>query len=290
MIVPFAPGGGSDIVGRILAVGLTEAWGQSVVVDNRPGAGSTLGTALAAKAPPDGYTLLVASSALALSPALYRDLPFDTLKDFAPVALLANQPSIVAVHPAVAAKSVGELVALAKAQPGKLAYASAGAGSATHLGSELLKLAAGIDLAHIPYKSAGQAASALVGGEVQVLVTNMATALPLARAGRIRGLAVTSPKRSSLAPELPTVAESGLAGFEYATWYGMLVPARTPAALVARLNQDSARALQSGPIRERLVAQGLDVIAGPADAFGTYLAAELARWARVAKVAQLAAN
>ena len=186
MIVPLAPGGGSDIVGRIIALELVNHWGQSVVVDNRPGAGSTVGTSIAAKAPADGYTLLVSSSSIAISPALYKNLDFDIKRDFAGVTLIASQPSILAVHSSVPVNSVKELIALARAHPGKLTYASAGPGSATHLGTELLKYTAGIDLLHVPYKSAGQATSALLSGETQILVTNMASVLPHVKSGRIK--------------------------------------------------------------------------------------------------------
>lgn len=290
MIVPLAPGGGSDIVGRFVAQALTDRWGQSVVVDNRPGAGSIVGTGIAAKAAGDGYTLLVSSSSIAISPALHRSLPFDVRRDLAPVTLLASQPSLLAVHPAVPAHSVRELIDLARARPGKLAYASAGVGSATHLGSELFRSAAGIDLVHVAYKSAGQAATALLSGEAQILLTNMATALPHARTGRLRALAVTGAARSAQAPTLPTVAESGVPGFEYTTWYGMLVPAGTPAALVTRLQADTASALRLPAMLERLGAQGLDVVASTPAAFGAYLGQELARWERVIKAAGIRAD
>jgi len=285
MIVPLAMGGGSDIVGRIVAVALADHWGQPVVVDNRPGAGSTLGTSIAAKAAPDGYTLLVSSSSMAISPALYKKLPFDVLRDFAPVTLIASQPSILAVHGAVNARTVPELIALAKAQPGMLAYGSAGTGSATHLGSELFKYAAGIDLLHVPYKSAGLATSALLAGEVQLLVTNMASVLPHIKSGRVRALGITSLQRSPIAPDVPTVAESGLPKFEYATWYGMLVPARTPSAIVTRIQTAIAKVLGAPQVRERLSQQGLEVLATSSGEFGRYLAEEVARWQTVVKAA-----
>ncbi len=285
MIVPLAMGGGSDIVGRIVAVALADHWGQPVVVDNRPGAGSTLGTALAAKATPDGYTVLVSSSSIAISPALYKKLPFDVVRDFVPVTLIASQPSILAVHGAVQARTVRELIALAKANPGKLAYGSAGAGSATHLGSELFKYTAGVDLLHVPYKSAGLATTALLVGEVQLLVTNMASVLPHIKSGRVRALGITSLQRSPLAPEVPTVAESGLPKFEYATWYGMLAPAGTPSAIVTRIQTDIAKVLGPPKVRERLSQQGLDVLATSPGDFARYLAEELTRWQTVVKAA-----
>ena len=290
MIVPLAPGGGSDIVGRIVAAALADLWGQSVVVDNRPGAGSTVGTALVAKALPDGYTVLVSSSSIAISPALYRNLDFDIKRDFAGITLLASQPSLLAVHSSVAANSVKELIAQARAQPGKLAYASAGTGSATHLGSELLKFSAGIDLLHVPYKSAGLATSALLSNETQVLLTNMASVLPFVKSGRIKALGISSLKRSALAPEIPTVAESGIPGFEYATWYAMLAPAKTPAPVMARLQGDTVKVLKTPQMQERLAVQGLEVHGSSAADFERYLDAEIARWTRVIRSAGIRAE
>jgi tripartite-type tricarboxylate transporter receptor subunit TctC len=241
MVVPLAPGGGSDIVGRILAQALSDHWGKSVVVDNRPGAGSAVGTSIAAKAAPDGYTTLVSSSSMAISPALYKNLDFDVSRDFAGVTLIASQPSMLVVHPSVKAATVKELLALAKASPGKLPYASAGIGSATHLGTELLLYASKVEMLQVPYKSAGLATSALVSGEAQVLLTNMASVLPHVASGRLTALGISSAKRSALAPAVPTLSESGLPGFEYATWYGMLVPARTPQDIIGYLQNRRRR-------------------------------------------------
>jgi len=290
MIIPLAPGGGSDIVGRLAAAALTERWGETVIVDNRPGAGSAVGTALAARAIPDGHTLLVTSSSLAITPALRADLGYDVRRDFAPVTQIANQPSVLAVHPSQPVTTVKELVALARAQPGRLAYGSAGPGSATHLGSELFRLAAGIDLLHLPYKSAGLATSALLAGEVQVLLTNMASVLPQAKAGRARMLAVTSPKRTPLAPDLPTVAESGLAHFEYLTWYGALLPAGVPARVVEALQRDLVAALRAPAVAERMTAQGLTLVLDRPAQFGRYLGEELDRWAAVVRKAGIRAD
>jgi tripartite-type tricarboxylate transporter receptor subunit TctC len=290
MIVPLAPGGGSDIVARIAAAALGDAWGQSIVVDNRPGAGSVVGTALAAKALPDGHTLLVSSSSLAISPALYKELPYDLRRDFAPVTLLASQPSALAVHVSVPAASARELIALAKAQPGRLAYGSAGPGSATHLGSELFRIAGGIELLHLPYKSAGLATNALLSGEAQVLLTNMASVLPHIKGGRLRVLGVTSLKRSPLAPDVPTVAESGLPKFEYLTWYGMVVPAGTPRPVVDVIARDTSRALRAPAFFDRFTQQGLDLlVTSPAD-FGRFLDAELQRWDAVVRKAGIKAE
>ena len=285
VIVPLAPGGGSDIVARITAAALGEAWGQTTIVDNRPGAGSSIGTAIAAKAQPDGHTVLISSSSIAITPALYRDLPFDVKRDFAPVTLLASQPSVLAVNGAVSAATVKELIAFARAQPGRLAYGSAGPGSATHLGSELFRVAAGIELLHLPYKSAGLATNALLAGEAQVLLTNMASVLPHLKGGKVRALAVTSLKRSPLAPEIPTLAESGLPRFEYLTWYGMLVPAATPKTRVDQLYRDTARSIRMPQYLERFTQQGLDVIATAPAEFGRFLAAEIGQWDTVVRKA-----
>jgi tripartite-type tricarboxylate transporter receptor subunit TctC len=285
MIVPLAPGGGSDIVGRIVAQALTGLWGETVVVDNRPGAGSTVGTAIAAKSPPDGYTMLVSSSSIAISPALYKDLPFDIRSDFVAVTLIASQPSVLAVHPSVTAASVSELIALAKSRPGKLTYASAGPGSATHLGTELLKYSAGIELLHVPYKSAGLATTALLSGEAQVLLTNMASVVPHLKSGRIKALGVSSAKRSPLAPELPTIAEAGIPGFEYATWYGMLVPAGTPRPIIERIQGDTTKSIQAPQVRERFSGQGLEVYGNSPAEFQAYLGAELVKWDKLVRAA-----
>lgn len=281
MIVPLAPGGGSDIVGRIIALELTKVWGQSVVVDNRPGAGTTVGTAIAAKSPADGYTTLVSSSSIAISPALYKELPFDIRRDFTAVTLIASQPSLLTVHPSVPAASLRELIVLAGTQRGKLTYASAGPGSATHLGTELLKYAAGIEVLHVPYKSAGQATTALLSGEVQILLTNMASVLPHMKSGRIKALGVSSTKRSTLVPDVPTIAEAGIPGFEYMTWYGMLVPAGTPRPIVERIQADAAKIIQAPQARERFSTQGLDVYGNSPSEFQAYLGAELAKWDKV---------
>jgi tripartite-type tricarboxylate transporter receptor subunit TctC len=288
MVVPLAPGGGSDIVGRIVAQALSGRWGQAVVVDNRPGAGGNIGNAIVARSAADGYTMLVSSSTMAISPSLYREVTVDIVRDFQPVTLLASQPSLVAVHPDVPAKSLKELVALIKAQPGKLAFGSAGAGTASHLANEQFLLAAGAKALHVPYKSAGLAAHALMSGEIQFMVTNLATALPLLKAGRLRGLAVTGAQRAASLPELPTAAEAGLPGYEYTTWYGMLLPAGVPAGLAAKIHADAVAAIREPQTQERFAALGLDVIGNSAAEFAKFLRAEVAKWSRVVQVAGLA--
>jgi tripartite-type tricarboxylate transporter receptor subunit TctC len=285
MIVPLAPGGGSDIVGRIAAQALTEHWRKSVVVDNRPGAGSAVGTSIAAKAAPDGYTMLVSSSSIAITPALYKNLAFDVTRDFVPVTLIASQPSILVVHPSVKAASVQELVALSNST--KLAYASAGVGSATHLGTELLLYTARAQMLHVPYKSAGLATSAVLAGETQVLLTNMASVLPHVGSGKLRAIGVSSAKRSPVAPQIPTLSESGLAGFDYATWYGMLMPKGTPAAIVGRVHTSIAEVVKKPDVAERFSSQGLQTFASPPAEFDRYLRAEIDRWARVVRSAEI---
>ena len=285
MVIPLAPGGGSDIVGRMLAHALTEQWGQNVVVDNRPGAGSIVGTALAARAAPDGYTMLVSSSSIAISPALYKNLDFDVARDFTGVTLIASQPSLLVVHPSVAAAGVKDLVALARKSPGRLPYASAGIGSATHLGTELLMYAAKIELLHVPYKSAGLATNALVSGEAQVLLTNMASVLPHVAAGRLKAMGISSIDRSTLAPQVPTLAESGLPGFEYATWYGMLMPAGTPARIVRYVQASAAGVLKSPQTAQRFTGRGLQTYGTSPGEFERYLGSEIEKWGKVVKAA-----
>ncbi len=281
MVVPLAPGGGSDIVARIAAQALTDAWGQTVIIDNRPGAGGSIGTAIVAKAPADGYTSLVSSSTMAIGPALFKNIGYDVLKDLVPVTMIADQPSIIAVNPKVPAKTLPELIALFRKEPGKYAFGSAGNGTASHLANELFKLSAKVDTIHVPYKSAGLASTGLLSGEIQYMVTNMATALPLVNSGRLLGVAVTSRQRMNTVPNMPTVSEAGVPGFEYTTWYGMLVPARTPAAIVARVQDDLEKQARDPRVAERFSAQGLTVHASePAD-FGKFLSAEVSRWQQV---------
>jgi tripartite-type tricarboxylate transporter receptor subunit TctC len=287
MIVPLAPGGGSDIVARIVAQALTQHWGQSVVVDNRPGAGSSIGTTIAARTAPDGYSLLVTSSSFAVGPALYGRPGYDAVKDFEPVTLIADQPSIIAVNASTRARSLQDLLAIMKAEPGKLTFGSAGQGTASHLANELFLTTAGVKATHVPYKSAGLAATALLGGELQFMVTNMATAVPLVKSGKLRGLAVTSKARAASVPDLPTASEAGLPGFEYTTWYGMLAPARTPRTILAQLHADSAKVLQDPQIVDRFARQGLEVEASTSPDFASYIKAELARWSNVVRMAGL---
>lgn len=285
MVVPLAPGGGSDIVGRIAAQALAEHWGQQVVVDNRPGAGGTIGNDIVAKSAPDGHTVLVSSSTMAIGPALYKNLSSDVLRDFAAVTLIADQPSIIAVNARVPAKTLSELIALFKKEPGKYAFGSAGNGTASHLANELFKLSAKVDTIHVPFKSAGLASTSLLSGEIHYMVTNMATALPLVRTGRLHGVAVTSPKRVAAASEMPTAAEAGLPGFEYTTWYGMLAPAATARPVITRIHGDLSMLMRQPRIKERFSAQGLEIRATSPQDFGRYLGEEVKRWQQVVNAA-----
>jgi tripartite-type tricarboxylate transporter receptor subunit TctC len=288
MVVPFPPGGTTDILGRVAAQKLGEALGQQVIVDNRPGAGGNIGTELVAKSPPDGYTLLTdPGSTLTINPSLFAKLPFDPLKDFAPVTILAAVPNLLVVHPSLPVRSVKELIALAKAKPGQLNYASSGAGQSTHLSMELFKSMAHVNMIHVAYKGSSPAITDLLGGHVLLMFDNMPSALPHAKAGKLRGIAVSTARRSPVMPDVPTVAESGLPGFEVSVWFAVLAPAATPREIVERLNGILVKALQSADVRERLSSQGAEPIGGtPAD-FTAVMKRDLAKWAKVVKDANI---
>ena len=282
-IVPFPPGGGNDIVGRIVAQKLAEALGQSVVVDNRGGAGGTVGTDITAKAPADGHTMLINNISLAVNATLFPKLPYDTLRDLAPVTMVGRQPNILVVHPAVAAKSVRDLLALAKAKPRQINYGSGGIGTASHLATELLQLMTQVELVHVHYKGLGPALTELMGGQIQLIISTMASALPQVKAGKLRPLAVTTAKRSAFFPEVPTMDEAGVRGYEFSTWYGLLVPTATPPSVIARLNLEMGRALDSAPVKDQFRAQGLETVHTTPQEFGAYLGSEVNKWARVIK-------
>ena len=283
-VIGFTPGGPSDILARAVGQKLAERWGQQVVVENRPGAGGNLAAEAVAKSAPDGYTWLLGNnSILATNHALYRKLPYDPLKDFAPVALVAVQPNILVVHPDVPAKSMAELIALARQSPGKLNYASSGAGAAAHLAAELFKSMAGVDIVHVPYKGAQPALTDLIAGQVQLMFATSASVIPYVKAGRLRALAVTSAQRSPSVPELPTVAEAGLAGFEATTWHGVVVPSATPAPIVQKLNQDINAALKEKDLNERLGGLGAEVLTGTPRDFADYIAREIPKWTKVVR-------
>jgi tripartite-type tricarboxylate transporter receptor subunit TctC len=289
VIVPAAPGGGTDLVARVLAQHFSEALGQQFVVDNRGGAGTTLGAAVAAKSPPDGYTLILHHVSLAFNASYYRKLPYDTLKDFAPITLVATQPFLVVVHPALPVKSIKELIALAKSRPGGISYGTGGAGSGPHMSAELLKLVAKIDLLAVPYKGAGPAFIDLMAGQVQMMIATMSLALPHAKAGRVRPLAVTSRQRHPAVPELPTVAES-VPGYQYTVWYGLLAPAGTPAAIVQRLNSTAAKILVSHDTQEKFAGEGLQTTSDTPEEFAAYLKSEVETWSKVVRAAGLHAD
>ena len=283
VVVPFAPGGAVDLVARTVAPKLSEAFGQPVVVDNRGGAGGTIGTDIVAKARPDGHTLLVASMGVAVNAVLYPKLPYDTLKDLAPVTTLGEQPNIVVVHPSLSARSVGELVTLARSRPGQISYASGGIGSNTHLATLLFLQMAGIEMLHVPYKGLGPAIADLVGGQVQLAVSNVSTALPHVKSGRLRLLAVTSARRFPLFPDTPTVDEAGVKGYESSGWYGIWGTAGTPSSVLAVLNKVVTKILDTPAIKEQFGAQGLQPIPTSPEAFGKRLREEIRKWGPVVR-------
>jgi tripartite-type tricarboxylate transporter receptor subunit TctC len=287
LIAPFAAGGGTDLIARTLARQLTDALGQSVVVDNRSGANAVIGTEIAAKSPPDGYTIMIATPTLTVNPSLVKNLPYDAIRDFAPVSLVASSPHLLAVHPSLPAKSVKELVALAKARPGTLTYASGATGGSSHLSAELFSTAAGIKMVNVPYRGTGQAVMAIVSGEVTMGFNDVMTNLPQMKAGRLRGIAVTSPARSPAVTDLPTIAESGYPGFQSGVWYGVLAPAKTPADIITRLNNELVKISRSAAFAERLQADGGVPIGSTPEYFGDFIKQETARWARVIANAQL---
>ncbi|HSQ02624.1 MAG TPA: tripartite tricarboxylate transporter substrate binding protein [Burkholderiales bacterium] len=284
MVVVQPPGGTSDILARLAGQKLTEATGQQVVTENRAGAGGNIGTELVAKAAADGYTLLTApGSTLTVNPSMYRKLPFDTLKDLAPITIIAEVPNVLIVHPSLPVKSVRDLIALAKARPGELNYASTGAGQSTHLAMELFNTMAGIRIMHIPYKGGGQALPDLLGGHVSLMFGSVTSAFPHVKTGRVRALAVSTLKRLPVMPQLPTVAESGLPGFEVTVWYGVLAPAGTPRNIISRVNSILVAALRSPDMQVRLSDQGAQAIGNTPEQFETQLRTDLVKWAKVIK-------
>ena len=280
-IIPAPAGGGIDTVGRAVSQKLAEALGQPFVPDNRPGAGTMIGSELTAKAPPDGHTLLFMTNSHAINAALQKNLKYDPVKDFSEVSLLSISHYVVVVHPSVPAKSVRELVDLARKRPGELHFASAGANSATHLAGELFAYMAKVKLTHVPYKGGGPGTTDLVGGHVQIMFNNFTLVGGLVKQGRLRALAVTSPKRSPLLPELPTVSESGVPGYESGAWYGALLPAGTPAAIVATLNREMVKAIRSPDVRDRLAAEGAEVIGSTPAEFAAHLRKDIERWRKL---------
>jgi len=290
LVVPFAPGGGADLTARLISQHLSDALGKPVVVDNRPGAAGNIGTEQVARAAPDGYTLLLASTATAVNVSMYRKMPFDTLRELTAVSLVATVPLVVAVHPGVPVQTVKELVALAKSKPGALNYSSGGVGTANHLGGELFKDVARVDIAHVPYKGGGPALNDLVAGHVQLQFGTVASMRDLVKAGRLRGLATTGTKRSSAMPELPTIAEAGFPGAEVTAWYGVFAPAATPKPVIDRLSTEIARIVRLPDVQESFKAQGSDAVGNTADEANRFFRSEVETWTRVVKASNLYAD
>lgn len=284
LISPFAPGGGNDIISRTLGAALTKNLGQSIVVDNRPGANTIVAMEIVARATPDGYTLVTSSSSLATNATLYAKLPYDSIKSFAPVSMVGVSPLVVAVNPALPIKNIAELIAAAKAKPGSIMYPSAGTGNSTHLGGELFAVMAGVTLTHVPYKGLGPGLVDLMAGRLQTIFSTAPAAIPHIKTGRLRGLAVTTAARSNLLPQLPTVAESGIPGYESGSWYGITAPAGTPREIVARLNREITTVLGTPDFREQLLNAGADPMPTTPEQFAAYVQIEIAKWAKVIKL------
>jgi tripartite-type tricarboxylate transporter receptor subunit TctC len=284
LVVPFPPGGTTDILARDVAQKLSEMWGKQVIVDNRPGAGGNIGADLVAKAAPDGYTLVMGTVGThAINPSLYKKMPYDHVKDFAPVILVAGVPNVLVVNPSLPVHSVQELITYGKANPGKLNFASSGNGTSIHLSGELFKTMTGVEMTHVPYKGSAPALTDLIGGQVQLMFDNLPSSLGFIKAGKLRALAVTSAARSPTLPDLPTIAESGLPGYEASSWFGVLAPAGTPRDIVQKVNQAIGAWLDTQDAKQRLLAQGAIPAGGTPEAFAKHIAAETAKWAKVVK-------
>ena len=290
LIVPFAPGGSNDIVARIIGYKFAEHFKQQVIIDNRGGASGIIGTDLAAKAPHDGYTLLMMSLTLAVNPSLYKKLPYDTEKDLIPVSLVASAPLILVVHPSLPVKSLKELIAHAKANPGKLNFGSGGPGTTPHLAGEMLKGMAGLQMTHVPYKGGGPALADLMGGQLQLILENIPSTLPHVKSGKLRVLALTGLTRSALVPDVPTLDEAGLKGYEIVGWNGLFVPAATPNAIVSRLHTETVTALAQPDIKERLSGLGAEGIGNTPAQFSAFVKGEIKKWAQVVRDAGLRAE
>ena len=289
MIVISAPGGTTDLLSRAVGKALTESMGQTIVLDNRPGGGGIIASEMLVHAPPDGYTILMSNTSHSVLPSLHAKLPYDPIRDFAPVSLVALTHSLLLVNPSLPVKSVRELIELAKAQPGKLNYASGTTGASAHFGAELLKLMAHVNIVQVPYKGTGAQLTALIAGEVQMSFVTMPSALPHVQAGRLRAIAIGSPKRSPTLPDLPTVAET-LPGFDIGAWNGILAPARTPRTIVMRLNAELVKMVQNPETRERAASQGSDLVADSPEEFTAYIKAQIARFAKVVKATGMHAD
>ena len=284
LMLPFPPGAPSDLVGRTIGQKLSEQMGQNFVPDNRAGAGGTVGLGMVAKAPPDGYTVMVTSPAIALTPLLYSNLSYDAVKDFAPISLVAITPNVLVVNASLPVNSAKEFVAYAKANAGKLSFGSGSNGSAGHLAGELFKVDTGTDIVHIPYKGGAPATQGLLADDTQFMFDNLANAMPQVKAGKLKALAVTTAERSKLAPELPTMAEAGLAGFDISTWFGLLAPAGTPRDVIAKWNAEVVKILNSPDMRERLTAQGAEAAPTTPEQFAAFIQSEIPKYARIVKI------
>ncbi len=287
IVVPYAPGGNTDFTARVIATRLTDVFGQQVVVENRAGGATNIGSELVAKAPADGYTLLMGGASNAINMSLYQKLPYDTLRDFAPVTLCVKGANVLAVHPSVPVKNVKELIALAKTSPGKLNYASSGPGSSNQMAGELFKLMAGVNIVHVPYKGNSPALTDTIGGQVEMIFSGVPLLVPHIQAGRIRAIGIGSLKRFAALPDVPTIAESGLKGYEATTWFGLLAPVKAPKEIVARLNAEVGKILAGAEVRDRFINEGVEPIGGTPEFFGAFIRDEITKYAKVVKAASL---
>ena len=291
IVVGFVPGGGSDFIARLVSQKLTESFGRPVIVENRPGAGAAIATELVAKSPADGYTLLLGSAGpFGILPALSRKLPYDVLKDFDPVTLVVIMPFVTTVHPSLPVRNIKDLIALARARPGQLNFGSPGHGTTNHLSGEMLKMMAKIDLVHVPYKGVAAAMADVIAGQIQILSGDLTTLLPQVKSGRLRAIAVTSARRSTMAPEIPTIAESGVPGYDTSGWFGIVAPAGMPRAVIERLNSEIVKGITTAESRERLGTLGGDVVANTPAEFSAFIRADHAKWARLVAAAGLKEN
>ena len=290
LVIPQSAGSATDTVARMIGTRLAEKFGQPVIHENRAGAGGIIGVELTAKAAPDGYTIAIVSATHTVNPSLRRNLPYDTIADFAPITMATAQPYVMLAHPSLPAKNVRELVALARAQPGQINYASSGAGTLGHLGFELLKTSANVNMVHVPFKGIVPAMTDIVGGHVSLLYSTVVSGMPQVNAGKLRALAVSSIKRAQVAPSVPTVAESGFPGYDVSGWYGILAPAKTPADIITRLNTEIVTILRSPAATERLTADGSEAVGNTPEQFGAHIKSEIAKWGKVVKAAGITAD
>jgi len=290
VVVPYAPGGNTDFTARVIAAKLTDVFGQQIVVENRPGGGTNIGSELVAKAPADGYTLLMGGASNAINMSFYPKMPYDTLRDFAPVILCVKGANVLSVHPSLPAKNLQELIALAKTRPGQLNYASSGLGSSNMMAGELLKLMAGVNIVHVPYKGNSPALTDTIGGQVEMIFSGVPALLPHIKSGRLRAIAIGSLKRFPALPDVPTIDASGLKGYEATTWFGLMAPAKTPKDIVARLNSEFGRILVSTEVHDRFMNEGIEPIGGTPEQFGAFIRDEIDKYAKVVKATNLRAQ